>query len=107
MIYLNENRIICAEEWQEIISVTDPKYYAIIKHLKQQDWGLPEPGYELGGSMGEVLSTCIFAWEEAKIAIVDSPEEKTIFEEHEWTAIVYSDPFDYTYLNSLFQRKGL
>ena len=96
-----------SEEWQEIISVTDPKYYAIIKHLKQQDWGLPEPGYELGGSMGEVLSTCIFAWEEAKIAIVDSPEEKTIFEEHEWTAIVYSDPFDYTYLNSLFQRKGL
>ena len=80
-------------ELKELFQFTDPSVHGIIKEMAASNVSLPEPGYEIAGSKGQVLATGELAWPEEKFAILLPLERsaKTILEEQGWLVFEIAD----------------
>ena len=66
--------------WSELKELTDEKLYNLLDTLKENEWPVPEAGYELEGLNGEVIGSAELAWEELKLAFL--VEEELEYEQH-------------------------
>ena len=58
------------EEWGEVKELVDGTLHGILDQLKENDWPVPEAGYELEGTSGEVVACAELAWANLKIAFL-------------------------------------
>ncbi len=79
-----------ATAWKDIFDVTDESLHTLLEKLKANDWPMPEAGYELQDSVGEIIASAELAWEGQKLAFMlnDELEFAERFSEIGWN--VYS-----------------
>ena len=88
-------------KWNEILELTDETFHGLLNLLKNNDWPVPEAGYELQSGKGEIIGTAELAWEELKIAFLleDELEFKSRFVDAQWKVFslknVLKDPDKY------------
>ena len=93
------------EEWEELKEMVDGTLHGILDQLKENDWSVPEAGYELEGTKGEVVACAELAWENLKIAFLLEEElgYKNQFKEVGWKTYpiqeVLESPDEYMTLN--------
>ena len=66
--------------WIELKELTDENLHCLLDTLKENEWPVPEAGYELEGTNGEVIGSAELAWEELKLAFL--AEEELEYEQH-------------------------
>ncbi len=64
-----------SEEWKEVREFTDEYIHPLLDWLEENDWPVPEPGYELEGKGGEILGSAELAWDELELALLTREEE--------------------------------
>lgn len=70
-----------------LLSVTDRELHPFLRHLATHGTDLPEPGYELAGTQGEVIATAELAWPDKKKACLrpGEMEQASEFTKQGWT----------------------
>jgi DEAD/DEAH box helicase domain-containing protein len=90
--------------WFELKEVTDQVLYGLLDKLKENGWPIPEAGYELEGTDGEIVGSAELAWVDLKLAFL--VEEELSFEQSftnaGWKTLpiqeVLNNPDSYMYL---------
>lgn len=79
--------------WNEIFDMTDEALHVLLGRLQENDWPIPEAGYELQNSEGEILAGAEIAWEELKIAFLlnEELEFKNRFSDLGWDVYPLDD----------------
>ena len=81
--------------WAELIRLAPQPAKALLKALatalQASDQAMPEPGFELEGSVGEVLAMAELAWPDQQLAVVD-PADARAFAEAGWQCWSLEDP---------------
>jgi DEAD/DEAH box helicase domain-containing protein len=94
------------ESWHEIREITDKTLHGLLDMLRNNDWPVPEAGYELQNSEGEIIASAELAWEELKIAFLldEELEFESRFVNAQWKVYslkdVLKDPDKYVALNN-------
>jgi DEAD/DEAH box helicase domain-containing protein len=89
------------EAWNEVKEMAAETLYGLLDTLSEQDWPLPEAGFELADSHGEIIASAELAWEELKIAFLrkDELDCQDTFELAGWRvyslAAVLDNPAEY------------
>jgi len=85
--------------WAELIRLAPqqakPLLNALATALQASDHPMPEPGFELEGSRGEVLAMAELAWPDQRLAVVD-PADAGAFTAAGWQCWSLEDPPDTT-----------
>ena len=79
--------------WTEIKELTDEAFHSLLDTLKKEGWPVPEAGYELEGTDGEVIGSAEFAWEELKVAFLTEIELEYLqaFTDKGWKGLSLQD----------------
>lgn len=94
------------ESWHEIREITDKTLHCLLDTLRNNDWPVPEAGYELQNSEGEIIASAELAWEKLKIAFLldEELEFESRFVNAQWKVYslkdVLKDPDKYVSLNN-------
>lgn len=94
------------ESWHEIREITDKTLHGLLDTLRNNDWPVPEAGYELQNSEGEIIASAELAWEELKIAFLldEELEFESRFVNAQWKVYSLKDamknPDKYVALNN-------
>jgi hypothetical protein len=81
--------------------LTDKQFHGLLDLLRENGWPLPEAGYELEGTGGEIIAGAEFGWEALQIAFLtdDEIEYQDQFVALGWRAIsiteILNDPEKY------------
>jgi DEAD/DEAH box helicase domain-containing protein len=77
------------DNWDELKELTDVKFHRLLGLLRENNWPLPEAGYELEGVDGEIIASAELGWESLKIAFLtnDEIEYKDQFAVRGWKTI--------------------
>lgn len=92
-------------DWQQVKEVTDISMHALLDTLKNANWPVPEAGYELSGTDGEIVGSAELAWEGLKMAFLTEEEQKfeQVFLRLKWQVFplheVLTNPQNYLGLN--------
>ena len=62
------------DEWDELKELSDVQFHGLLDLLRENKWPLPEAGYELEGSDGEIIASAELGWEALKIAFLADDE---------------------------------
>jgi len=93
------------ESWDEIREMTDENLHGLLDVLRNNDWLVPEAGYELADLDGEIIASAELAWEELKIAFLldEELEYESRFVEAGWQIYpmkdVLENPDNYLSMN--------
>ncbi len=81
------------DAWDTVKELTDERFHGLLDILRQRDWPLPEAGYELQISGGEIIATAELGWESLKIAFLtdDEIEYQEPFAAQGWQTVAISD----------------
>jgi DEAD/DEAH box helicase domain-containing protein len=81
------------DEWDEVKELTDVQYHGLLNDLKNNDWPVPEAGYELVADNDEIIAGAEFGWEDMKIALLteDENEFQETFLNRGWHVFAISD----------------
>ena len=60
--------------WSEIKELTGEEFHGLLAKLEEHNWPIPEAGYELEGTGGEIVGSAELAWEELKLAFLTEDE---------------------------------
>jgi DEAD/DEAH box helicase domain-containing protein len=84
------------QAWTALAELVNPSCMPLLNALKaplqEQQRELPEVGYELAGSKGEVLAEAELAWPEQRFAVILNPEDTEPFEAAGWRCWSIDDP---------------
>ena len=89
----NDDKTSMADDWDELKDITDEQFHGLLDLLKDKNWPIPEPGFELEGERGEIIAGAELGWEDLKIAFLthEEMEYKNIFSDLGWEIIPLSD----------------
>jgi len=93
--------------WADIRAVTDANIHGLLNILAENEWPVPEVGYELVDKVGEIVATAELAWEVKNIAFLQGSELEfaDVFEKSGWQVFslttVVDDPEKYIGLNKV------
>jgi len=62
------------DEWNELKELTDAQFHGLLDLLRENNWPLPEAGYELQGADGEIIASAELGWETLKVAFLTDDE---------------------------------
>jgi len=81
------------DRWDEVKELTDVQFHGLLDLLRENEWPLPEAGYELEGESGEIIASAEFGWEELKIAFLtdEEIEYQNQFVDFGWKVIPISE----------------
>jgi DEAD/DEAH box helicase domain-containing protein len=94
-------------QWQQIEDLVAEEILPLLPHFQENNWLLPEVGYELNNHLGTVIAEAELAWIDHQFAIILEPSEKETFLAHNWVAVtiqeLLADPESYRekYLNEM------
>lgn len=79
--------------WNEIKELTDEGFHGLLDTLKKSGWPVPEAGYELEGTDGEVIGSAELAWVVLKLAFLTDEEVEyhQFFTNAGWTTVLIND----------------
>jgi DEAD/DEAH box helicase domain-containing protein len=79
--------------WDEVKELTDVQYHGLLDDLKDNDWPVPEAGYELAADNDEIIAGAEIGWEDMKIALLteDENEFQETFLNRGWYVFAISD----------------
>jgi hypothetical protein len=60
--------------WSEVKELTGEELHGLLDKLQENEWSIPEAGYELEGPGGEVIGSAELAWEDLKLAFLTDEE---------------------------------
>lgn len=60
--------------WSAIKELTDEEFHVLLDKLAEHNWPVPEAGYELEATGGEIIGSAELAWEELKLAFLTEDE---------------------------------
>ena len=95
------------DRWDEIKEITGEQYHGLLDLLKENEWPIPEAGYELEGVAGEIIASAELGWEGLKLAFLteEEMEYESKFEGINWKVFpiseILSDPVKYMSLKDL------
>jgi DEAD/DEAH box helicase domain-containing protein len=71
----------------ELLELTSPMVHSLLRLIAQENLSLPEAGYELAGSAGEVIGTAELAWPKLRLALLldSESESEPVFVRAGWT----------------------
>ena len=77
------------EEWQEVFELVTEELCPLLKELALKNAPIPEVGYELLSSNGEVCGEAELAWESLKLAFLTENQKDYAgrFEEMGWQVV--------------------
>ena len=87
--------------------MTDANIHGLLNILAENEWPVPEVGYELVDKVGEIVATAELAWEVKNIAFLQGSELEfaDVFEKSGWQVFslttVVDDPEKYIGLNKV------
>lgn len=87
--------------WNEAKEYTDAIYHALLDKLKENNWPVPELGYELEGNGNGVVACAEMGWEALKLAFLTDEEmaDERQFRDAGWKTVpiqdVLADPDKY------------
>ncbi|MGB3494947.1 MAG: DEAD/DEAH box helicase [Elainellaceae cyanobacterium] len=80
-------------QWEQIRQlILEKTLQQAIGRMRQEQWPLPEAGYELAGDDGAIIAMAELAWPEAKVAVTLTDVDHRAFAQAEW-CIVTVDAF--------------
>ena len=80
------------EDWQQLMTFTDPAVHPLLGQLAQRHLPQPEPGYELEDEDGAVLTVpAELAWPEFQIALLLDASDLANFTDQGWSAYSLAD----------------
>ncbi|MCK5232619.1 MAG: DUF1998 domain-containing protein, partial [Desulfobulbaceae bacterium] len=97
------------EEWKEVYELTDGELHELLNILRDNEWPVPEAGFELVGSEDEIVAAAELAWEKLQLAFLRDEEllYKDQFKGAGWQVFPLSDvvlnPDSYL---ALYKREG-
>ena len=82
-----------SNDWNELKEITDKQFHKFINILQNENWPVPEAGFELTGDNGEIIASAEFGWENLKIAFLTDKEIKyeNIFLDLKWNVFPLSE----------------
>jgi DEAD/DEAH box helicase domain-containing protein len=82
--------------WTQIKELTDETFHSLLDTLKKEGWPVPEAGYELEGTDGEIIGSAELAWEELKVAFLTADELEYLqaFTDTGWKSLSLQDVLD-------------
>ena len=60
--------------WEKIREFSDKEFHGLLDKLEQNNWPVPESGYELEGPGGEIIGAAELAWVDLKLALLTEQE---------------------------------
>ncbi len=81
-----------SEQWANVKAlVLEDKLLPLVKRMAEEDWPLPEAGYELEDKCGKVIAEAEIAWRSAKVAIFANSNDQDIFRQAGWFTVTVDD----------------
>ncbi len=72
--------------WEEVLEIVDPAVDGVVRLCQSRGLPVPDVGYELQNEDGEVVGEAELAWPDYWLAVVLSPEDKSMAEGEGWQA---------------------
>jgi len=83
--------VTTSKQWLAIEEFALEEVYPLIAHMKENNWQLPETGYELTNDIGTVIAEAELAWSDYQFAIVIDESEKQPFSQYNWVAVTLEE----------------
>lgn len=79
--------------WDAVKEITDEQLHDLLDQLRENEWPVPEAGYELVGENDEIIASAELGWEDLKIAFLtdDEVEYQSKFLNFSWNTIPLSE----------------
>lgn len=78
-------------QWQQIENLVAEEILPLLPHFQENNWLLPEVGYELNNDLGTVIAEAELAWIDYQFAIILDLSEKETFLAHNWVAVTIQE----------------
>ena len=79
--------------WDAVKEITDDQLHGLLNLLRDNEWPVPEAGYELVGENDEIIASAELGWEDLKIAFLtdDEIEYQSKFLNFGWKTVPLSE----------------
>ena len=85
-----------ADEWKELENLVSNEFLSLIEELVKEKIAVPEVGYELQTSSGEIIAEAELAWEPNKLVILSQQQScyTELFSNEGWKVFVIENALE-------------